>query len=90
MAKVFVLPGIERRDLVGEPMPAAQCLAAAIELGVTDVVIVGRQRDGSQYIAGTCPDVDKAIGVLFAAATYLASSNFARDINDDDEPEESA
>lgn len=82
MAEVLVLPGIERRDLVGDPVPAAEVLAAAIEKGITDVVIVGRSRDGEQYVAGSLNDVDKVVGVLFAAATYVASGRYDQGISE--------
>lgn len=90
MAEVLVLPGVERRDLVGPAVPAAEVLQATIEKGITDVVIVGRHRDGSQYIAGSINDVDKVIGVLFAAATFLASGAFDQGIPEEnaDEPRE--
>ena len=86
MAKVLVLPGIERRDLCGPYVPAAEVLAAAIENGITDVVVVGRSRDGEQYIAGSLNDVDKVVGVLFAAATALAGVRYRQGMLDDEAP----
>lgn len=71
MADVHVLPGIERRDL-GEPVPSAAVLQAAIDAGVTDVIIVGRARDGQFYFAAECPDADAVIGKLMRGVATLA------------------
>jgi hypothetical protein len=76
MAEVHVLPGVERRDLVGPELTAKAVLLAALDNGVTDIVIVGIARDGSQYIAGCSNDVDRVVGKLFAAATTIASGEF--------------
>lgn len=82
MAEVLVLPGIERRDLIGEPTPAEQVLNASIEKGVTDVVVIGRHRDGSQYVASSLNDVDKSVGVLMSAVHFLTSGTFDQGIQE--------
>lgn len=85
MADVHVLPGIERRDLVGAPLRDEVVLQAAIEKGVTDVVIVGRHRDGSLYVAGSGNDADRTVGRLMSAVWFLTSGSFAQGIEDDDD-----
>ena len=71
-AEIHVLPGIERRDL-GEPAPDAGVLAAALERGVHDVVVVGRDRAGELYIAAAGGDVDRVVGQLMRAVQQLAA-----------------
>lgn len=73
MAEVHVLPGIERRDLLGA-LPAEQLFTKAIENGVTDAVIVGRTRDGSPYVASCLSDADKAVGQLMRAVNMITSA----------------
>lgn len=90
MADVLILPGVERRDLVGEDLPEAEVLQAAIDNRITDVVVIGRQRDGTQYVSSSMCDVDKAVGILFAAATWLAAGVYAQDVTQDREPGEPA
>lgn len=87
MAEVHVLPGVERRDLLGA-LPCEQLLQKAIDLGITDVVIVGRDRTGNQYVASALPNADVAVGRLFSAANYLASSIISNDqvLNTEDGP----
>ncbi|MFG1302704.1 hypothetical protein V5F34_01000 [Xanthobacter autotrophicus] len=81
MAEVYVLPGVERRDLAGPAEgDAAHILAAAIENGVTEVVIVGKDRDGSQYVATSMGDADRAAGIMLRAATWLASVRIDNDV----------
>jgi hypothetical protein len=87
MAGVHVLPGIERRDLLGV-LPPEQLLQKAIENGVTDVVIVGRARDGSPYVASCVADADKAVGQLMRAVTFISGSEITNDqvLNTDEGP----
>lgn len=80
MAEIFFLPGVERRDLTCGPTEASRVLEAAIEAGVTDVVIVGRGRDGELYVAGSCPDVDRSIGFLMRAVSLLSESRIENDV----------
>lgn len=70
MADVHVLPGVERRDL-GAACPSADVLAAAIESGVTDVIVVGRGRDGQFYFAAECADADAVVGKLMRGVNML-------------------
>jgi hypothetical protein len=74
MADIHVLPGIERRDLCGERIPATEVLVAAIDSGVTDVTIVATGRDGQPYIASDCPDMDRVAGRLVRAVNWLTSA----------------
>lgn len=76
--KVVVMPGVERRDLAGELVPSVEVLQRAIENGVTDVVVVGKGRDGRPYLASEAPDVDRVTGILFGAATFLSTHNVKR------------
>ncbi len=80
MAEVHVLPGIERRDLAGHAIPPAEVLQAAIDKGITDVVVVGRDRQGELYVAGAAPDADRAVGLLMRAVTYLSSHTIVNDV----------
>lgn len=71
-ADVLVLPGVERRDLAGVPGESEVVLRGAIENGVTDVVVVGRDRRGELYIAGAPSDVDRTVGLLMRAVGVLS------------------
>lgn len=75
-AEVIVMPGVERRDLVGSPVPSERVLRAAIELGVTDVVVLGRHRDGSRYVAGETNDADRTAGILSWGVWFMARGIF--------------
>lgn len=76
MADVHVLPGIERRDITGPPADAVDVLSDAIKHGVTDVVVVGRQRNGAPYIASASNDADKVTGILFRAARLMSEGHY--------------
>lgn len=76
---IVVLPGVERRDLAGVVVPSADVLERAIELGVTDCVIVGRHRDGSLYVAGETNDMDRAAGILMRGLIFISSGLFGSD-----------
>lgn len=92
MAEVYVLPGVERRDLAGSPCPSSEVLQAAIDKGVTDVVVIGRDRQGELYIAGAPPDVDKTVGMLMRAVSILSSASIVNDVvfGPDDDPQAQA
>jgi len=83
MADVIVLPGIERRDLAGAVIPSAEILNRALDSGITDVVIVGRHRDGRLYIAGESNDIDRVTGLLARAAAVLATGEVSGGIVED-------
>lgn len=87
MAEVHVLPGVERRDLIGT-LPANQLLQGAIDAGVTDVIIVGRDRSGAPYVASGLPDADKAVGMLMRAVNMIAGATIENDqvLGDDGGP----
>lgn len=74
--KVTLLPGIERRDLAGQPVPSAEVLRSAIDKGITDVVIVGRQRDGTLYVAAETNDADRCAGILTRAVGFVAGGYY--------------
>ena len=75
-AKLYVLPGVERRDLAGSTVDSLKVLQCAIDAGVTDVVVVGRNRQGELYVAGSSPDMDKVTGSLMRAVHMLAGATF--------------
>lgn len=77
-ATIHVLPGIERRDLTGD-VPEKAVLSAAIKQGVTDVIIIGRDRQGQRYIATSMSDMDQAVGRIITAANYLASATVVQE-----------
>jgi hypothetical protein len=83
-AQIFVLPGIERRDLVGDDVPSALVLQAAIDNGITDVVVVGRKRNGGRYLAGETRDVDRTVGILMSAVDFMVSGSFMQGSTNDD------
>lgn len=86
MAEVHVLPGIERRDLAGEPVPSHEVLRAALDKGITDVIVVGRQRDGTPYVASAGNDVDRDVGMLMRAVSFLSSAELVPSKVDTDPP----
>ena len=73
MADVHVLPGVERRDLLGT-LPTEQIFQKAMDAGVTDVVIIGRDRAGELYVASGGNDVDRSVGMLMRAVSYMTST----------------
>ena len=76
-AEVVVLPGVERRDL-DEPVPDTDVLRWAIENGVTNVIIVGRERNGQLYVASANADADRIVGQLMRAVQYLTSHDLVQ------------
>jgi hypothetical protein len=68
---VIALPGVERRDLGGET-PADRVLTAALDAGLLDVVVVGRDRCGEFYLAASDGNADAVVGKLFRAAQWLS------------------
>jgi hypothetical protein len=71
-AKVYTLPHIERRDLAPGLAPARVVLEGAIEKGVINVVLVGIDRRGELYVAGSYRNVDEAVGVLMRGVQLVA------------------
>jgi hypothetical protein len=59
--------------LADEPVPAIAVLQGAIDAGVQDVVVVGREPDGALYLAASEPNADAVVGKLFCAAQWLAT-----------------
>lgn len=72
-ADIHTLPGIERRDLNGGPVPCEVVLREAIDAGVTSVIVVGRDRAGGLYLASSGSDADRDVGILMRAVTYLTT-----------------
>jgi hypothetical protein len=87
MAEVVVLPGVEAPHLgamVTTPVEAV--VAGLVENGVTEMVVVGRARDGSLYLAATHGDADRAAGMLMRAVHVLSSEDWTpSDFSTDDE-----
>ena len=50
--------------------------AGALENGITEAIIVGRQRDGSLYVAAANGDAEKAAGMLMRAVHMLLSKDW--------------
>jgi hypothetical protein len=73
MAKVYVLPGVERPDLA-QDVPSRHVLERAVENGVTDVIVIGRDRTGDRYIASSSGDADRIVGALMWGVMYLSKS----------------
>ncbi len=78
MAQVYVLPGIERRDLL-DPIPSEQVLHQAIENGVVDAIVIGRSRDGTLYVASAVGDADRDVGLMMRAVHHLTSCTIVND-----------
>jgi hypothetical protein len=77
---IAVLPGVERRDLLGETEPSV-ILQATIDKGITDVIVIGKQRDGEFYLAAADGNADAVVGKLFYAAQWLAGLNVKKASN---------
>lgn len=79
-ATIIVMPGVERRDMCGERTSDEDVLQSAIDNGVTDVIVVGRDRSGDLYIAGAPPDIDKLVGTLMRAVARLSDCVIDNDV----------
>ena len=77
-AKVIVLPGVERRDMVGgeRPTPTKAVLLSALGAGLIEAVVIGRDRRGKPYIASSGTDVDRLVGQLMTTAITLAAGDY--------------
>lgn len=71
-ALVYVLPGVERRDL-GADVASRAVIDAAIRDGVDPIIIVGRDRSGGRFVSSSVGDADRVVGMLTRAAAWLAS-----------------
>ena len=76
---IIVMPGVERRDLLGPPCPVESVLSSAIEQPLSDVIVVGRLTNGNWYIAARDSNPDLTIAKLFSAATFLSTHSFEHD-----------
>lgn len=86
-ARVYVLHG-ERRDLHPSKAPAERVLKMAIENGLADVILVGTDRMGELYVAGSYEDCDKAVGVLMRGVSFISGGRcgmVSGDVRDTDE-----
>lgn len=86
MAEVRVLPWADRPDLFKMPEPP-HILQAAIENGLTDVIVIGRDRTGQFYVASSVGDGEKCLGMLTRASSIITSGPMVNDAFDTDEPE---
>lgn len=71
--KVITMPGVFRPEATPDTNAQA-CLRAAIDAGLDDVVIVGRDLKGDICLFGTANDADKSIGLLHRGIVYLADA----------------
>lgn len=70
-----------RRDLAGPAEGDAKAvLDAAIEAGVMDLVVVGKTRDGEQWISTSMGDMDRAAGIMLRAANWLTTIEVVNDV----------
>ena len=76
---VIVMPGVERRDLLGPPCPVEGVLSGALDQPLSDVIVVGRLTNGNWYIAARDSNPDITIAKLFSAATFLSTHSFEHD-----------
>jgi hypothetical protein len=86
MAEVHVLPGVERRDLVCGPAESDRILHAALDEGLSDVAVIGRDRRGELYVASGCSDVDRTVGLLMRAVARLTEATIVNDAPLDTDP----
>lgn len=80
MGEVIYLPGVEPQDAAPETEPDEPAsvsdnavLTHALKLGVTNVIVVGRQKDGARFVSSGPMDNDKMVGVLMDAVTFLTN-----------------
>ena len=74
-AEVFELaPGISQKLREIEQISPEQVLRGALEIGLTSVVVVGRDRKGDLQIAGS-HSVDQSLALLARGTQYLAESD---------------
>lgn len=73
MGEVVHLPGVFCAKLE-EAIPVSKVLASAMDLGLKDVVYVGRAITGEIIVGGSQPDADAAIGLLTRGITSLVTS----------------
>ncbi|MEK6591556.1 MAG: hypothetical protein AABZ67_00605 [Pseudomonadota bacterium] len=75
-AKIYTLPGVERRD-IGLAVEVGRVLDGAKKAGLSDLVLVGIDREGRLYVAGSMPDIDKAAGMLMRGVCFTAGATMA-------------
>jgi hypothetical protein len=88
-AEVLVLPGVERRDLGGD-LTDQEVLASTASEGITDIIVIGRRRDGSLYVASANGDADRVVGQLMRAVQFMAAATFAGGYPAEDESDGAA
>lgn len=86
--KLIIFPGV-RKDSTPESQSEAetleaeltslQVLQAAIESGITDVVVAGIRADGTIYSAAEATDSDAIAGKFLRAANYWSQIEFLDD-----------
>lgn len=84
MGDIHILPGIERRDLCGEGLSSDAVMSGALEKGVIDAIVIGRDRSGSFYVASAVPDIDRCVGMLMRAVTFLSTAQASDGIVESD------
>ncbi len=57
-----------------------------IEAGVTNVIIVGRDRAGELYVASANGDADRDVGMLMRAVSHIAGATIVNDVVIETEP----
>lgn len=72
-ARIYTMPGVERRDIGFSPT-VERVINGAIEAGISAVVLVGIDRKGNLYVAGSPPSADTAVGMMMRGVQYLAGA----------------
>lgn len=75
-ARIYTLPGVERRDL-GYMVAVEAVLAGALARGLTQVGLVGIDRAGRLYVASSNPDMDKLAGLLMRGVSFISNGEAA-------------
>lgn len=74
MAEIVVLPWVERPDLYDMPAPDA-VLTTAMDAGLTNCIVIGRDRTGEFYVASSDGDLDKVAGMLARAMRLVTQAS---------------
>jgi hypothetical protein len=80
-AKIHVLPGIERADLL-QTLPSQTVLEGTLEQGIDNVIVIGTKRNGDAYLASGIGNKHEVIARLFEAATWLSNMRIDHEYED--------
>jgi hypothetical protein len=73
---VVFLPGTTPADINRGPRKAETVLRWAIENNIQDVTVIGNAPDGTRFVLSSVGDVEKEVGMLMDAVTFLSSGDY--------------